>query len=89
MHSVVSVCPSVHHVGSHLTITHDYLDLTVHGTSVQGPPNPQTPPSGHGASLYRDPPSVLTNTRLGGHWWLERVTLVVAFGFLPQHFEWW
>ena len=38
----LSVCPQGGR-GSHVTITHDALDLTVQ------------PPSGHGTSMYRDP----------------------------------
>ena len=41
MFSVMSVCPSVHR-GSHVTITHNALDLT-----VQDPPNPGPAPPAH------------------------------------------
>ena len=58
--------------GSHVTITHDALDLTVktsrapatslagHGTSLDrdlSPPQPWPCPSGHGISLDSDPPA--------------------------------
>ena len=54
-HSCLSVCLSLHRMGSHVTITHGAFKLTGHGTSVQGPLSP-TPPRSTGT-----PPPVLTS----------------------------
>ena len=50
---VLSVCVFTGEGGSHVTITHDALDLT-----LQIPPNLPCPPYPfpHGTSLYREPP---------------------------------
>ena len=53
MFSVVSVCHSVHG-GSHVTITHNALNLTVESPSDMGPPAPvPAPPSSITGDLFK------------------------------------